>query len=376
MPGRRRCPSRRLPSRGPQVELADEGIAIIGIGCRFPGAEDPGEFWRLLAEGVDRGRGGTRWGRFLDRIVRRSSGQRSSVFGTGHSSRVSSNSTRGSSALRRSRRASWIRTSASCWRRRGTRLEDAGIDPGDLRGSRTGVYVGLGGSEYREVIAASDYEDSFVGTSASMTVGRLAFAFGLEGPAIPLDAVCASSLVAVHQAMAGLQHGEVDMALVGGVNIPLSRGVTRFLNDVGMLSANGRTRSFDAAADGFVRSDGCGMVVLKRLRDAEAADDRIWGVIRGSAINQNGASAGLTVPNGPAQERVLRDALARAGAAPSDVDYLEAHGGASTLGDPIEVRAAATVYGQGRDPRPSPGAGLGQAQHRAFGTGGGNRQPD
>ena len=213
-----------------------------------------------------------------------------------------------------------------------------------------GVYVGIGGSEYREVIAASDYDDSFVGTAASMAVGRLAYVLGLEGPAIPMDAVCASSLLAVHQAVAGLQHGEVDMALVGGVNIPLSRGVTRFLNDVGMLSANGRTRSFDAAADGFVRSDGCGMVVLKRLRDAEAAGDRIWGVIRGSAINQNGASAGLTVPNGPAQERVLRDALARAGVTPSDVDYLEAHGGASALGDPIEIRAAATVYGPGRDP--------------------------
>ena len=167
---------------------------------------------------------------------------------------------------------------------------------------------------------------------------------------MPLDMVCASSLVAVHQAVAGLQRGEADMALVGGVNVPLSRGITRFLDDLGMLSNTGCSRTFDASADGFVRSDGCGMVVLKRVSDAEADGDRIWGVIRGSAINQNGASAGLTVPNGPAQEQVLKDALSRAGVDPADIDYLEAHGAGSALGDPIEVQAAAAVYGRDREP--------------------------
>ena len=342
-------PEPEAPEPSPQVELADDGIAIIGMGCRFPGAEDPLELWRMLKAGVDavaegRDEAGSWTGFFgdpaaQDPVFRRGAFIEGIEQFDSRFFRIAPIEARVMDPHQRL-------LLETTWHA----LEDAGIDPGKLRGSRTGVYIGLGGSEYREVIAASDFDDTFVGTSASMTAGRLAFAFGLEGPAIPMDAVCASSLVAVHQAMSGLQQGEVDMALVGGANIPLSRGVTRFLNDVGMLSANGRTRSFDAAADGFVRSDGCGMVVLKRLRDAEAANDRIWGVIRGSAINQNGASAGLTVPNGPAQERVLRDALARAGVTPSDVDYLEAHGGASTLGDPIEVRAAATVYGQGRDP--------------------------
>ena len=232
-------------------------------------------------------------------------------------------------------------------------LEDAGIDPGGLRGSRTGVYIGVGGNEYRDVIAAGGAEDSFVGTAGSMAVGRVAFALGLEGPAMGLDMVCASSLVAVHQAVAGLQRGEADLALAGGVNVPLSQGLARFLDDLGMISESGCSATFDSAADGFVRSDGCGIIALKRLSDAEAAGDRIWGVIRGSAINQNGASAGLTVPNGPAQERVLKEALSQSGFAPADVDYLEAHGAGSALGDPIEIQAASAVYGQGRpDDRP------------------------
>ncbi len=342
-------PEPEAPEPSPRVEPADDGIAIIGMGCRFPGAEDPLELWQLLAAGVDavaegRDADGSWSGLFgdpaaEDPVFRRGAFIEGIEQFDSRFFRIAPIEARVMDPHQRL----LLETS---WHA----FEDAGIDPSELRGSRTGVYIGLGGSEYREVIAASAYDDSFVGTSASMTAGRLAFAFGLEGPAIPMDAVCASSLVAVHQAIAGLQHREVDTALVGGANIPLSRGVTRFLNDVGMLSPSGCTRSFDASADGFVRSDGCGMVVLKRLGDAEAAGDRIWGVIRGSAINQNGASAGLTVPNGPAQERVLREALNRAGVAPSDVDYLEAHGGASALGDPIEIRAAATVYGAGRDP--------------------------
>ena len=165
---------------------------------------------------------------------------------------------------------------------------------------------------------------------------------------MPVALNCASSLVAVHQAVAALREGEVDLALVGGVNAVLSAGLTREMAELGMLSHAGRCNTFDAAADGFVRSEGCGMVVLKRLGEAEADGDRIWGVIRGSAVNQNGASAGPTVPNGPAQERVIEDALARAGVAPADVDYLEAHGAGSDLGDTIEVQAAAAVYGSGR----------------------------
>ena len=342
-------PEPEAPEPAPGVQQADDGIAIIGMACRFPGADDPREFWRQLEAGADlvtdgRDASGSWFGAFGDPA------QDDPVFRRGafieDIERFDSRFFRVAPIEARVMDPRQRLLLESTWHA----LEDAGIDPDQLRGSRTGVYVGIGGNEYRDVIAASGRADSYVGTAGSMTVGRLAYVLGLEGPAMPLDMVCASSLVAVHQAMVGLQRGEADMALVGGVNTPLSPGITGFLNDMGMLSPSGRSRAFDAAADGFVQSDGCGVVVLKRLRDAEAAGDRIWGVLRGSAINQNGASAGLTVPNGPAQERVLEEALARAGVDPADVDYLEAHGAGSALGDPIEVRAAASVYGEGRDP--------------------------
>ena len=227
-------------------------------------------------------------------------------------------------------------------------LEDAGMDPARLKGSHAGIYAGVGSSEYRDLIAAGGEVGSYLGTAGSLAVGRVAYALGFMGPAIPLDMTCASSLVAVHQAVSGLQQDEVNLALAGGVNTVLSPAVTRFMMEFGMLSASGQCRPFDAGADGFLRGEGCGIVVLKRLSEAEADGDRIWGVIRGSAVNQNGASAGLTVPNGPAQEQVLEEALQRAGIPPSQVDYLEAHGTGSELGDPMEVQAAAAVYGRGR----------------------------
>ena len=228
-------------------------------------------------------------------------------------------------------------------------LEDAGIDPDRLRGSLTGVYVGLGGSEYRDVIAAKGQEDLYFGTSGSITAGKIAFVLGLEGPAMPVDMACASSLAALHQAAAALQRGEVDMALAGGANVTLSHSLARFHHEMGMMSPTGTCNAFDASADGFVRSEGCGVVVLKRLSEAEADGDRIWGLLRGSAVNQNGASAALPVPNGPAQERLIEEALARAGVAPSEVDYLEAHATGTELGDSIELRAIASAYGQGRE---------------------------
>ena len=194
-----------------------------------------------------------------------------------------------------------------------------------------------------------DYGIGYLSTAASMAVGRLAFRFGLAGPTMPVELNCASSLVAVHQAVTSLRLGEADMALVGGVSAVLSAPITREMADLGLLSRDGACKSFDAAADGFVRGEGCGMVVLKRLAEAEADGDRIWAVIRGSAVNQNGATAGATVPNGPAQERVIEQALSRAAIAPCEVDYLEAHGAGSAFGDPIEVQAAAAVYGRGRE---------------------------
>ena len=232
-------------------------------------------------------------------------------------------------------------------------LEDAGIDPGLLRGSRTGVYAGVSANDYREVLVAGSREDANLymatGNSDSAAIGRIAFTLGLEGPALAVDTACSSSLVAVHQAVSGLQRGEADLALAGGVNAILSQALTEAFFEAGMLAPDGRCKTFDAAADGYVRGEGCGIVVLKRLADAEADGDRIWGVIRGTAVNQDGASSGLTVPNGPAQERVITEALARAGVEPPEVDYLEAHGTGTELGDPIEVNAAAAVYGRGRE---------------------------
>ena len=241
----------------------------------------------------------------------------------------------------------------TCWRA----LEDAGMDPERLRGSRTGVYAGISNNEYRNLIlevsdtaepAASLY--TVTGTSFNTAIGRVAFALGLEGPAIAVDTACSSSLVAMHQAVTGLQRGESDLALAGGVHTILSGRLLELRANAGMLSPDGRCATFDAAANGYVRGEGCGIVVLKRLAEAQADGDRIWGVIRGTALNQDGASPGLTVPSGPAQEKCIEAALASAGIEPTRVDYLEAHGTGTPVGDPIELEATAAAYGRGRDP--------------------------
>ena len=229
-------------------------------------------------------------------------------------------------------------------------IDDAGINPDGLRGSRTGVYTGIASSEYRDLMQSRGGGVNYLGTARSLAVSRISFLLGLEGPSVPMELNCASALFAVHQAVASLRLGEVDLALAGGVNTVLSPDITSEMAYLGMLSSQGRCYAFDARADGFVRGEGCGVVVLKRLSEAQADGDRIWGVIRGSATNQNGATAGPTVPNGPAQERVIEDALAQGGVDPAEVDYLEAHGAGSALGDPIEVQAADAVYGRGRAP--------------------------
>ena len=164
-----------------------------------------------------------------------------------------------------------------------------------------------------------------------------------------VDTACSSSLVAVHQAVAGLHRGDADLALVGGVQAILFGRLSALRAKAGMLSPNGRCKTFDAAADGYVRGEGCGIVVLKRLDEAERDGDRIWAVIRGSAVNQDGTGPGLTVPEGPAQQRAIEDALARASLAPAEVDYLEAHGTGTRVGDPTELGAAGAVYGRDRD---------------------------
>ena len=337
------------PERRPKAPREGEQIAVVGMACRFPGAPDISAFWRLLEEGVDAVTDG-----------RRDSGPWSGVAGDPAAEKdfyrqggfiegidqfdASFFGIRPIEArLMDPRQRLLLETSWGA-------LEDAGIDPAPLKGTRTGAYVGLGVSEYRDLVVAGGLADSHIGNAPSVAIGRIAFVLGLMGPAVPLDMTCASSLVAVHQAAAALREGEVDLALAGGVHAVLSPPVSKFMAEFGMLSPSGRCRTFDADADGYVRGEGCGMVVMKRLSDAEADGDRIWGLVQGSAVNQNGASAALTVPNGTAQEQVLEDALSRSGFSPSEVDYLEVHATGSQLGDPIEVRASAAVFGRGRAP--------------------------
>ena len=325
-------------------------IAIVGMACRFPGAPGLEAFWRLLESGTDavtEGRGSApdgrphaevpeaaHWGGFIEDVE---------MFDADFF-RIAPVEAR----LLDPQQRLLLETS---WEA----LEDAGIDAGRLKGSRTGVYAGIASHDYMDLLTAAGAADPASlylasGNAGATAIGRVAFTLGLEGPAVAVDTACSSSLVAVHQAVLGLRNGEADLALAGGVSVMLSPLLTEAFRAGGMLSPDGRCKTFDAAADGYVRGEGCGVVALKRLSDAEAAGDRIWGVIRGSAVNHDGASAGLTVPNGPAQERAIAAALSLAGLEPREVDYLEAHGTGTELGDPIEVHAAAAAYGAGRDP--------------------------
>ena len=335
------------PVSAPEDASVEGGIAIIGMACRFPGARDLSEFWQVLDEGretVSDGREDTGlWDGVLgDPAVHDADYQRGGfIEGIDHfDARFFGIRPIEAHAMDPQQRM-LLETS---WQA----LEDAGIDPEHLRGSQTGVYAGIASSEYRDLMM-NHGGPSYLGTAGSMAVGRVSFCLGLEGPAMPVMLNCASSLVAIHHAVVGLDQGEVDLALAGGVNAILSSGLTRELAELGMLSRDGRCKTFNASADGFVRSEGCGMIILKRLHEAQADGDRIWGVIRGSAINHSGASAGPTVPTGPTKERVIEEALAGACVSAHEVDYLEAHGGGSELGDSIEVNASARVYGRGRE---------------------------
>ncbi|MYG93533.1 MAG: SDR family NAD(P)-dependent oxidoreductase [Acidimicrobiia bacterium] len=334
------------------VQSDEEEIAIVGMACRFPGAEDLSAYWRLLESGgntvTDGRQDGGSWQGVHGDPAADDVDYRTGSFIDGIDSfdaqffRVSPKEAWTIDPLQRL----LLETS---WQA----VEDAAIDPDHLKGSRGGVYAGLSVSEYRSVIERSGRVGAHLNTAGSVTVGRVAFSLGLEGPAMPLDLACASSLVAIHQAVESLRRGEIDVALVGGANITLSTGVIGALVESGMLSSQGQCKSFDASADGYVRGEGCGVVVLKRLSDATEDGDRIWGVVRGSAVNQTGSGLAVTVPSGRAQERVMAEALARAGVDPQEIDYVEAHGSGTAVGDAIEASALAAVYGPGRrDDRP------------------------
>ena len=337
------------PVRQPTVvpRRTDEEIAIVGMACRFPGAPDIDSYWSQLEAGYDAVTDGRRDPGPWEGVVGDTAAEEDIYRRGGFVEGIDLFDAEFfgirpiEARLMDPRQRLLLETS---WHA----LEDAGIDPNSLKDTQSGVYVGLGSSEYRDLVRESGYEDSYLGTAISAALGRMAFVLGLRGPAVPLDMTCASSLAAVHQAATALRQGEVNLSLVGGVHTVFSRAITKYMSEYGMLSPSGRCRTFDASADGFVRGEGCGIVVMKRLSDAIADGDRIWGLVLGSSVNQNGMSAALTVPRGIAQEQMLEESLARAGIPPSEVDYLETHATGSQLGDPIEVRAAASVYGKGR----------------------------
>jgi len=230
-------------------------------------------------------------------------------------------------------------------------LERATIDPRSLLNTKTGIYVGLSNSDYGRLLTEDTRTiDGYtgVGAAGSIAAGRLAYFLGTHGPAVVMDTACSSSLVALHQAVQSLRRGETDLAIVGAANLILSPEMNIGFSRTRMLSPDGRSKTFDASADGYVRAEGCCVIIVKRLSDALHHGDRVLANIHGTAANQDGRSAGITAPNGPAQEAVMRAALADAGLEPQAVSYLEAHGTGTPLGDPLEVQAIGAVYGPGR----------------------------
>ncbi|MFF2082900.1 HAD-IIIC family phosphatase [Nocardia sp. NPDC058176] len=331
----------------------DDAIAIIAMSCRFPGAADsPEALWRLLdgeTDGLSEVPPG-RWdidglydpdattpgtaytfrGGYVDGIDRFDA----AFFGIGPRE----------AAVMDPQQRMMLQLA---WEA----IERSGRDPRTLHGSATGVYLGVYSTGYL-ADPAPDQLNGQVGTGLSPSVasGRISYTLGLHGPAVTLDTACSSSIVAMHLAMQALRAGECEMALAGGATLLMSPVAHIELCKLGVLSPRGRCAPFSAEADGTVWAEGAGLVLLKRLGDARRDGDRVLAVVRGSAVNQDGRSQGLSAPNGAAQEQVLRSALRASGLAPHDIDYVEAHGTGTALGDPIEARALARVFGPGRDP--------------------------
>ncbi|POY33486.1 type I polyketide synthase [Mycobacterium kansasii] len=321
-----------------------EPIAVIGIGCRFPGADGPAAFWQLLCDGVDAvtetppdrrdpdasGNGGTRRGGFLEQIDRFDA----HFFG------ISPHE-----AGRMDPRQRLLLEVA--WEA----LEDAGQVPERLAGSRTGVFIGISANDYGSLQHGGPaLIEAYTGSASSIAANRLSYAFDFRGPSMAIDTACSSSLVAVHQACRSLYDGESTMALAGGVNVILSPAIGAKLEQAGMMAADARCKAFDARADGYVQGEGAGIVVLKPLSRALADADPVYAVIRGSAVNHDGRTNGLTAPSRGSQEAVLADAYRRAGLSPGVVQYVETHGTATFLGDAIEAAALGAILARGRMP--------------------------
>jgi 3-oxoacyl-(acyl-carrier-protein) synthase/NADPH:quinone reductase-like Zn-dependent oxidoreductase/acyl carrier protein len=329
-----------------------EPIAIVGMACRFPGgADSPKDYWDLLLQRRDAvseiprermdldqvfdarpqipGKTYSRWAGMLDKP----GDFDAEFFGISPREAVGMDPQQ-----RLLLEVSW------------EALENAGISPKSLAGQQVGVFIGITNSEYAQLLQKNIPRQQLTayflqGSALNATAGRLSYFYGLNGPSMAIDTACSSSLVAVDRACRSLREGESQFAVAAGVNVLATAESLIVASQWGMLSASGKVRAFSSGADGFVRGEGCGVLVLKRLRDAEGCGDRILGVILGSAVNQDGASSGLTVPNGLAQQSLLREAHRRAGIEAWQVGYVEAHGTGTELGDPIEAEALGAVFG-------------------------------
>ncbi len=349
---------RKIDDLTVRLEIAEQGdtepIAVVGMGCRLPGGvNNPAQYWQLLQDGAsgivrvpedrwdadalysdDHSVPGT--------ICSREGGFLTSWQPDEFDAEFFNISPREAAAMDPQQRL----LLEVAWEA----LENAGITAPAIRDSQTSVFVGVTTSDYLVAYAARVQPKDFdpyvpFGNAGNFLAGRLSYFLGVHGPALALDTACSSSLVTVHLACQSLRRRESDYALAAGVNLILSPENSIATSRWGMLAPDGRCKTFDAGADGYVRSEGCGVVVLKRLSDAVRDGDRVWAMVRGSAVNQDGPSSGQTVPNGPAQQAVLRQALAASRLEPGDIDYIEAHGTGTALGDPIELGALDQVFG-------------------------------